>query len=64
MFLQKAKQLGDKLSQAFNSPSGLPHGQVNLASGQARGGWSGNAAILSEIGTVLGHGTWTLLHAK
>ena len=65
VFLDKAKQLGDKLIHAFNTRSGIPMGMINLASGSASNGWSGNSAILSELGTLqvefryLGHHTNT-----
>lgn len=52
VFLQKARQLADKLMPAFNSPSGIPHGMVNFRSGEASGGWSGSNAILSELGSL------------
>jgi uncharacterized protein YyaL (SSP411 family) len=52
IFLTKAQQLADKLTPAFNSPSGIPYGQVNFKSGSPSGGWSGNSAILSELGSL------------
>jgi len=52
VFLTKAQQLADKLTPAFNSPSGIPYGMVNFKSGQPSGGWSGNSAILSELGSL------------
>jgi mannosyl-oligosaccharide alpha-1,2-mannosidase len=30
MFLEKAKDLGDRLMGAFTSPSGIPYSDVNL----------------------------------
>jgi len=52
VFLDKAKELGNKLAPAFGTPSGIAHGMVNMQSGQASGGWSGSSAILSEFGTL------------
>mmetsp|Transcript_13337 Transcript_13337/g.28962 ORF Transcript_13337/g.28962 Transcript_13337/m.28962 type:complete len:725 (+) Transcript_13337:382-2556(+) len=53
-FLAKADDLGKRLFKAFDSPSGLPWGQVNL--GKACCGrnaqWAGGNAILSEVGTL------------
>jgi hypothetical protein len=46
VFLNQAKDLGSRLFKAFDTASGIPTGQVNLASGQARNiGWTGNSAI-------------------
>eukprot|EP00607_Mallomonas_marina_P010390 CAMPEP_0182422000 /NCGR_PEP_ID=MMETSP1167-20130531/7594_1 /TAXON_ID=2988 /ORGANISM="Mallomonas Sp, Strain CCMP3275" /LENGTH=874 /DNA_ID=CAMNT_0024599693 /DNA_START=38 /DNA_END=2662 /DNA_ORIENTATION=+ len=52
VFLNKAKELGDKLLPAFNTASGIPTSHVNLRTGQANGGWSGSSAILSELGSL------------
>jgi len=53
VFLEKAKDLGDRLMPAFNTPTGIPHGQVNLESGQSNNfGWTGSSSILSELGTL------------
>jgi hypothetical protein len=52
VFLDKARQLADKLTPAFNTESGIPMGMVNFRNGQASGGWSGSNAILSELGSV------------
>lgn len=51
VFLDKARELGDKLAGAFDTPTGIAKGQVDLRSGSGVGGWSGNAAILAELGT-------------
>jgi mannosyl-oligosaccharide alpha-1,2-mannosidase len=38
---------------AFNSPSGIPYGLVNLKSGKTGNlRWTNHRAILSEIGSV------------
>ena len=61
VFLDKAEDLGRRLSRAFKgSPSGVPFGSVDIsgaAGGGGRGGgqnagWTGNAAVLSELGTL------------
>eukprot|EP00986_Skeletonema_menzelii_P021000 scaffold32893_cov148-Skeletonema_menzelii.AAC.1 len=52
VFLDKADDLGAKLFKAYDTPSGLPRGSVNLQSGRAKNfGWNGNAYILAEVGT-------------
>ena len=53
VFLDKAHDLGKRLFKAFSTSSGIPKGQVNLATGHsANAGWTGSAAILSEVGTL------------
>jgi len=52
VFLDKAKELGDKLMPAFNTQSGIPTGQVDFRSGKSTNGWAGGSAILSELGTL------------
>jgi hypothetical protein len=53
IFLQKAEDLGARLFKAFSTPSGMPNGQVNLATGSSQNaGWTGSAAILAEVGTL------------
>jgi hypothetical protein len=50
--VDKADDLGERLMAAFNSPTGMPYGQVNLRSGRASAqSWSGNTHILAEVGT-------------
>jgi len=50
VFLEKAEDLGKRLLSAFNTPTGIPGGQVSLMN--LRGpGISGNS-VLAEIGTV------------
>jgi hypothetical protein len=38
VYLDKAKDLGDRLIKAFNTPTGYPHSQINLATGST-GRW-------------------------
>ncbi|KAL7530357.1 hypothetical protein ACHAXR_009943 [Thalassiosira sp. AJA248-18] len=52
VFLEKAEDLGKRLIKAYDTPSGLPHGSINLQSGRSSNfGWNSNAYILAEIGT-------------
>jgi Glycosyl hydrolase family 47 len=52
-FLEKAKDLGARLFKAFDNPSGIPWGQIDLISGTGNNvGWTGGNAILSELGTL------------
>merc|ERR1711871_1697200 len=53
IFLDKAKDLGNRLMPAFNTPTGIARGQINLASGSAsQAHWAGSSSILAEIGTL------------
>lgn len=53
VFLDKAKDLGNRLLPAFNTPTGIPRASIVLATGQASApGWTGGASILAELGTV------------
>lgn len=66
MFLQKAKDLADKLLKGFDSPLGLAYHECNLGTGvcayrleilyllltHINSSWTGGNAILSEIGSV------------
>ena len=53
VFLDQAKDLGSRLFKAFGTPTGIPTGQVNLATGQSRNiGWTGNSAITAEFATL------------
>ncbi|KAJ3384610.1 hypothetical protein HDU92_003499 [Lobulomyces angularis] len=48
IFLKNAIILGDKLLKSFQTPFGLPHGNINLKSGMHHSGWKPN---LAEIGS-------------
>ena len=51
-FVDKADDLAQRLLAAFNSPTGMPYGLVNLRSGATSPqSWSGNTHILAEVGT-------------
>ena len=53
IFLEKAKDLGNRLLPAFNTPSGIPRASVVLSTGAgANPGWTGGASILAELGTL------------
>jgi len=54
VFLEKAQDLGKRLVRAFDSPSGIPYGQVSLSHPESHNnlGWAGGNAILSEAGTL------------
>ncbi|XP_031554360.1 mannosyl-oligosaccharide 1,2-alpha-mannosidase IA-like [Actinia tenebrosa] len=54
IFKVKAKELGDKLLPAFNTPTGVPWAMVNFVSGSGHNwGWaSGGCSILAEFGTL------------
>ncbi|GLJ43372.1 hypothetical protein SUGI_0900980 [Cryptomeria japonica] len=52
IFLQRARQIGDRLLPAWNTPSGIPYNTINLAHGNAHNpGWTGGASILADSGT-------------
>jgi len=53
VFLRHAEDLGRRLFKAFDNPSGIPWGQINLSTGEHSNlGWTGNSAIISEVGTL------------
>jgi len=53
MFLDKAVKLADRLLPAFDSPTGIPYGQINLRTGEKRNpGWTGGSTLLAEVGTI------------
>jgi len=49
VFLDRAKELGDRLSRAFGTPSGLPVPSIALS---ASGEVSGGNSIIAEVGTL------------
>ena len=52
-FLEKADDLGSRLLRAFDSPSGIPYGQVHLGTGVASNiAWIKNSALLAEYSTL------------
>ncbi|XP_035418102.1 mannosyl-oligosaccharide 1,2-alpha-mannosidase IC [Cygnus atratus] len=54
VFRSKALELGEKLLPAFNTPTGIPRGVINLGSGMSWSwGWaSAGSSILAEFGTL------------
>ncbi|XP_069731353.1 mannosyl-oligosaccharide 1,2-alpha-mannosidase IC [Phaenicophaeus curvirostris] len=54
VFKTKALELGEKLLPAFNTPTGIPRGVINLGSGMSWSwGWaSAGSSILAEFGTL------------
>ncbi|RKP05849.1 class I Alpha1,2-mannosidase, partial [Thamnocephalis sphaerospora] len=53
ILLQRARELGDRLLPAFQTPSGLPYPQINLHSGTGQYyTWRGEAVSLAEVGTL------------
>ena len=53
VFLEKAIDLGNRLFHSFDTPSGIPYGEVNLATGNGRNeNWLGKEVSLSA-GTTL-----------
>lgn len=42
IFLEKAKDIADRLLPAWDTPSGIPYNRINLAQGNAHNlGWTG-----------------------
>ncbi|XP_029475704.1 mannosyl-oligosaccharide 1,2-alpha-mannosidase IC [Rhinatrema bivittatum] len=54
VFRTKAIELGEKLLPAFNTPTGIPRGIINLGNGMSWSwGWaSAGSSILAEFGTL------------
>ncbi|XP_038076987.1 mannosyl-oligosaccharide 1,2-alpha-mannosidase IA-like [Patiria miniata] len=54
IFKTRAKEIADKLLPAFNTPTGIPYGLVNIKSGSGRNwGWaSGGSSIIAEFGSL------------
>lgn len=52
ILLEKAEDLGSRLIHAFDGGIGIPRSQVDLSKRAASTGWSGNSAILAELGTL------------
>ena len=52
-FLEKADDLGCRLLKAFDTPSGIPYGQIHLGSGVASNiAWIKTSALLAEYSTL------------
>eukprot|EP00732_Lithocolla_globosa_P005164 Lithocolla_globosa_v1_NODE_5177_length_1288_cov_2.825629.p1 type:complete len:243 gc:universal NODE_5177_length_1288_cov_2.825629:1074-346(-) len=53
LFLEKARELGDVLMKAYNTPTGIPYNSINLQTGKGTNpGYTNGGSILSEIGSV------------
>ncbi|XP_016395984.1 mannosyl-oligosaccharide 1,2-alpha-mannosidase IC-like [Sinocyclocheilus rhinocerous] len=55
IFKQKVMELGEKLLPAFNTPTGIPRGVINLGSSGTSWSWgwaSAGSSILAEFGTL------------
>uniref|UniRef100_A0A7S3Q0Z8 alpha-1,2-Mannosidase n=1 Tax=Chaetoceros debilis TaxID=122233 RepID=A0A7S3Q0Z8_9STRA len=53
IFLDAAKDLGDRLLKAFDSPSGIPWGEINLATGMGQNeSWNPHENNIASIGTL------------
>ncbi|CAH2050579.1 unnamed protein product [Thlaspi arvense] len=52
IFLEKAKDIADRLLPAWDTPSGIPYNIINLAHGNPHNpGWTGGDSILADSGT-------------
>ncbi|KAF3430965.1 hypothetical protein FNV43_RR25695 [Rhamnella rubrinervis] len=52
VFLDKARDIADRLLPAWDTPSGVPYNIINLAHGRPHNpGWTGGESILADSGT-------------
>ncbi|XP_014508082.2 mannosyl-oligosaccharide 1,2-alpha-mannosidase MNS1 isoform X2 [Vigna radiata var. radiata] len=52
VFLEKAREIADKLLPAWNTPSGIPYNRLNLAFGNTNNpGWARGNSILADSGS-------------
>ncbi|XP_038714010.1 mannosyl-oligosaccharide 1,2-alpha-mannosidase MNS1-like [Tripterygium wilfordii] len=52
VFLEKARDIADRLLPAWDTPTGIPFNVINLAHGNARNpSWTGGDSILADSGT-------------
>ncbi|XVF47609.1 hypothetical protein PTKIN_Ptkin03bG0123700 [Pterospermum kingtungense] len=52
IFLQKARDIADRLLPAWNTASGIPYNRINLENGHAQNlKWTGGNSILADSGT-------------
>ncbi|KAL6134874.1 hypothetical protein ACLB2K_067102 [Fragaria x ananassa] len=52
LFLDKAREIADRLLPAWDTPSGIPYNIINLAHGRAHNpSWTGGESILADSGT-------------
>ena len=53
MYLDKCTDLVNHLMPAFETKTGIPYGQINLATGKAQNpSWARGASTLAEFGTL------------
>ncbi|CAL1386776.1 unnamed protein product [Linum trigynum] len=52
VFLDKAKDIADRLLPAWDTPTGIPYNIINLENGNPHNpGWTGGSSILADSGT-------------
>ncbi|KAL6843213.1 hypothetical protein ACP4OV_026926 [Aristida adscensionis] len=52
IFLEKARDISDRLLPAWDTSSGIPYNRINLAQGEASNpGWNGGHSILADSGS-------------
>uniref|UniRef100_A0A1D1XN11 alpha-1,2-Mannosidase n=1 Tax=Anthurium amnicola TaxID=1678845 RepID=A0A1D1XN11_9ARAE len=52
IFLEKARDIADRLLPAWDTSSGIPYNTINLAHGNAHNfGWTGGDSVLADSGT-------------
>ncbi|PON53193.1 Glycoside hydrolase [Parasponia andersonii] len=52
VFLDKARDIADRLLPAWDTPTGIPYNIINLAQGRSHNpGWTGGESILADSGT-------------
>ncbi|BAT81447.1 Mannosyl-oligosaccharide 1,2-alpha-mannosidase [Vigna angularis] len=52
VFLDKAREIADRLLPAWNTPTGIPYNIINLSHGRAHNpSWTGGESILADSGT-------------
>lgn len=64
VFLTKAVELADLLMPAFDTASGIPRGSVSFKSPNIDMGWSGEDAVLSELGSLQIDFRYLSVHTK
>lgn len=52
IFLKQAEYLAPRLFKAFDSPSGLPRGRINLRTGKSHLSGNGNSYVLAEVASL------------
>lgn len=52
VFLKQAEYLAPRLLKAFDSPSGLPRGRVNLKTGKSHNSGNGHSYVLAEVASL------------